>query len=89
MPLNLSDHLQELFGFLGFFPTPTGTPPQDLSSSVSAYSTQLFDKEEMELRTRRWTLPFLLSFLEVAAPSSARSLPSTAAMVVMAPRCFP
>lgn len=68
VPLNLSDHLQELFGFLGFFPSPRGTPPQDLSSSVSAYFTQLSDKEEPELRTRRRTLLFFFPFWKLQHP---------------------
>lgn len=68
VPSNLSDHLQELFGFLGFFPSPRGTPPRGLSNSASAYFTQLSGKEEPELRTRRRTLLFVFPFWKLQHP---------------------
>lgn len=68
VPSNLSDHLQELFGFLRFFPSPQRCPSWDLSSSASAYFTQLSGKEEPELRTRRRTLLFFFPFWKLQHP---------------------
>ena len=56
VPLNLSDHLQELFGFLGCFPSPRGTPPHYLHTSPSFLTN----------RSQSWELeggPFFFSFL--------------------------